>query len=146
MRITETRAAAERCVWRRQPDHFFEPELPDKFTVHAIVNDSVRMPSGRLDNYEWKRLTSFKGGIDFESGVYNAACGKPVRVVMPFEFDDEDPDLCERCLDQVRLYSQNPGKWVGERRARRRQKIDAEFAAADAEVRETLRNRDDGAD
>lgn len=110
MRIPETRAAVSHAKWVRQDDGYYEPELPDKFIVHALLHQR-RPPKWRYSDTEWQKIIDFKGGIDYEGGTYRAACHRQVKVVLPFEFSDADPDACRECLKQAHLFHHHYDKW-----------------------------------
>lgn len=80
------RAALEQYDVRRDALGYRDPVLPaESGKVHAVSGAPLR----RGDAPEFKVYP------------WGAACGYPVRVILPVTFDDADPDACTACAEAI---------------------------------------------
>lgn len=126
-----TRAALVRFALRAVPDERGEiaalPACPEP--VHALIRPmSSSAPTARLrerDTWDlWRRQSEpvFLDGYEAEQ----AACGVWTRVVLPFSFNDHDPDACGDCVSQVAEWRADVSAWWQRRQARLVARADAQ--------------------
>lgn len=89
--------------------------------VHVVVRPPAGPPffAGRW----WKRLSQKHPYFAERFDEVRAACGRKVKVIMPAQFNDLDPDSCERCVREVRAWSHAPAVWWQKQRERAHERL-----------------------
>jgi hypothetical protein len=132
----DTRSGFDHYDARRFPDRRGEIRaLPlDPGPTHALL----RPERDRQISREWRwhepvaavRYAVFLDGHEYE----RAACGRVIKVVLPFGFDAADPDACEYCARHVSAWLANPKQWWSDWREHQRAKASREREEADTQA------------
>lgn len=106
MRIPRTRAALTRFEHKRG-QFGLEPTLPeDPGRVHAISRATLLMPSSDA--------VFASKDINFDDVPVGTFCGRKGWVILPFEFNNSDPDACLDCVRMAKLYAEDFSAWFVE--------------------------------
>jgi hypothetical protein len=114
MKIANSHAALRRFGRGR----FGHPALPsDPGTVHAVLY--LRGPATRLTEPNFIEDLPPK----------EAACGARVRTILPMSFHTDDDDVCPKCVQHAKRWTEDPAAyiaWVEKRREERRERKELE--------------------
>lgn len=79
--------------------------------VHALLRPTSEPMLG-----QWERFASTYPVVLDAAEQQRAACGLRIKVLLPYGFDDQDEDACERCQTEVTRWALNPDAWWQEQR------------------------------
>ncbi|MFC9995783.1 hypothetical protein [Nocardia sp. NPDC127526] len=136
MKYPKTNAAL--AEWTREKGTYERglPEEPGE--AHAFIPWKFTHQYTLGPRIQTDRPTFLEGGE-----AERAACGKFVKVLLPMEFDDSDPDACPKCVRQVELWAFDPQAWKtaqqNKENARYRRKYPVRLTEADLQSQADVR-------